>query len=92
MQNCHLPLSHLNNNLLNSFRYFFKYANNQYLTPHKEKHTFTLNFMAPFYGWSSTASSQHHFKEAVYFLPLSSQKFLKLTYHMLQLLITAYNL
>ena len=35
------------------------------------------NFMAPFYGWHSTASRlESHFKEAVYFLPLSSHKFL----------------
>ena len=35
------------------------------------------NFMAPFYGWGSTASRlQSHFKEAVYFIPISSQKFL----------------
>ena len=33
--------------------------------------------MAPFYGWGSTASRlQSHFKEVVYFLPLSSQKVL----------------
>ena len=30
MQNCHLILSHLNNNLQDSFREFFKYANNQH--------------------------------------------------------------
>ena len=30
--------------------------------------------MSPFYGWGSTASS--YYEEAVYFLPLSSQKFL----------------
>ena len=35
--------------------------------------------MAPFYGWGSTASRlQSCFKEAVYFLPLSSHKFLVL--------------
>ena len=34
--------------------------------------------MAPFYGWGSTASRLDHFEEAVYFLPLSSQKFLAL--------------
>ena len=35
------------------------------------------NFMAPFYGWSSTFSRlQCHYRETVYFLPLSSQKFL----------------
>ena len=33
--------------------------------------------MAPFYGWGSTAS-RLHFEEAVYFLPLSPQKFLVL--------------
>ena len=38
----------------------------------------TLNFMARFYGWGSTASRLSHFEEAVYFLPLSSQKFLVL--------------
>ena len=33
--------------------------------------------MAPFYGWASTASRlQSHYDEAVYFLPLSSHKFL----------------
>ena len=32
--------------------------------------------MAPFYGWGSTTSRlQSHYKEAVYFLPLSSKKF-----------------
>ena len=37
------------------------------------------NFTIPFYGWSSTASSlQSHYEEAVYFLQLSSQKFLVL--------------
>ena len=30
MQNCHLVLSHLNNNLPGTFRDFFKYANNQH--------------------------------------------------------------
>ena len=30
MQNCHLALSHLNNNLPGTFRDFFKYANNQH--------------------------------------------------------------
>ena len=35
------------------------------------------NFMVPFYGWGSTAPRlQFHFEEAVYFLPLSSLKFL----------------
>ena len=29
-QNCHLVLSHLNNNLPGTFRDFFKYANNQH--------------------------------------------------------------
>ena len=32
------------------------------------------NFVVPFYGWGSTASGESHFKEAVHFLPLSSQK------------------
>ena len=37
--------------------------------------------MAPFYGWGgSTASGLVHFEEAVYFLPLSSQIFLVLSY------------
>ena len=37
------------------------------------------NFIAPFYGWGSTASRlQSHCEEIVYFLPLSSQKFLVL--------------
>ena len=36
-------------------------------------------FMLPFYGWGSTASRlQSHYEETVYFLPLSSQKFLVL--------------
>ena len=36
-------------------------------------------FMAPFYGRGSTASRvQSHYKETVYFLPLSSQKLLVL--------------
>ena len=40
---------------------------------------FKKNFMAPFYGWGSTASRlQSHYKEAVYFLPLSFQIFLVL--------------
>ena len=35
--------------------------------------------MAPFYGWGSAALRlQSHFEGAVYFLPLSSQKFLVL--------------
>ena len=34
----------------------------------------TLNFMAPFYGWGSTASRLHsHYKEAAYFLPITSK-------------------
>ena len=32
--------------------------------------------MDPFYGWGSTASRLEPFKEAVYFIALSSQKFL----------------
>ena len=37
------------------------------------------NFAAPFYGWGSTASRlQSHYEEVVYFLPLSSQKYLVL--------------
>ena len=37
------------------------------------------NFVAPFYGWGSTSwRLYNHFEEAVYFLPLSSQKFLVL--------------
>ena len=34
------------------------------------------NFTAPFFGWGSTASSLEPLQGAVYFLPLSSQKFL----------------
>ena len=33
--------------------------------------------MAPFYGWDSIVS-RNHFEEAVYFLPLSFQKFMVL--------------
>ena len=37
------------------------------------------NYMDPFYELGSTASRlQSYFEEAVYFLPLSSQKFLAL--------------
>ena len=37
------------------------------------------NFLVPFYGWGLTAPRlQSHFEEAIYFLPLSSQKFLVL--------------
>ena len=37
------------------------------------------NFIAPFYGWGSTASMlQSHQEEIVYFLPISPQKFLVL--------------
>ena len=37
---------------------------------------FKKNFMTLFCGWSSTVSRlQSHYEEAVYFLPLSSQKF-----------------
>ena len=40
----------------------------------------TLNFMTPFDGWGSTASKlQSQYEEAVYFLPLSFQKFLLLS-------------
>ena len=40
------------------------------------------NFMAPFYGWGSTASRlQSHYEEAVYFLLLSSQKELPTELH-----------
>ena len=36
--------------------------------------------MVQFYGWGSTASRlETHYKEAVYYLQLSSQKFLVLT-------------
>ena len=36
--------------------------------------------MAPFYGWSSTASRlQSHFEEVIYFLPLTTVCFLPLT-------------
>ena len=42
--------------------------------------TKTLKNMAHFYGWGSTASRlQSLFEEAVYFLPLSSQKFQNIT-------------
>ena len=35
--------------------------------------------MAPFYGWGDQLpQGQSHFDEAIYFLPLSSQKFLVL--------------
>ena len=35
--------------------------------------------MVPFYGWNSTFSRpQRHYEEAVYFLPVGSQKFLLL--------------
>ena len=38
-----------------------------------------FNFMAPFYEWGSIASRlQSHIEEAVYFLLLSSQKFVVL--------------
>ena len=41
--------------------------------------------MAPFYGWGSTASRiQSHYEEAVYLLPLSSQKFLALIWSTLE--------
>ena len=36
------------------------------------------NFMAPFYGWVQLPQGYSHFEEAVYFLPLSSQKSLVL--------------
>ena len=35
-QNCHLLLSHLNNNLPDTFRNFFKYANNQHQQHRRE--------------------------------------------------------
>ena len=39
--------------------------------------TLTLNFMAPLYGWASAVSRlQRHYKETVYFLPLSPQEVL----------------
>ena len=39
----------------------------------------SFTFMAPFYGWGSTSSRQQsHYEETVYFLSLSSQKFLVL--------------
>ena len=34
--------------------------------------------MAPFYGWVQLPPGESHFEEVVYFLPLSSQKFLVL--------------
>ena len=40
---------------------------------------FKIYFMAPFYGWGSTASRlQSHFEEAVYFLSPSAQEVLVL--------------
>ena len=39
-----------------------------------------LSFMAPFYRWGSTASRLQSHDETVYFLPISSQKFLVLIY------------
>ena len=36
------------------------------------------NFMAPFYGWALTDQGKSHFEEALYFLPLTPQKFLVL--------------
>ena len=40
---------------------------------------FLKKLYGPFYGWGSTASRlQSHFEQAVYFFPLSSQKFLVL--------------
>ena len=42
--------------------------------------TKTLKNMAHIYGWgSNTSRLQSHFKEVVYFLPLSSQKFQNIT-------------
>ena len=42
-------------------------------------HTLKENFMASFHEWGSTASGlQSHYEESVYFLLLSSQKFLVL--------------
>ena len=35
MQNCHLALSHLNNDLQDTFRESLKYANNDHSTPQK---------------------------------------------------------
>ena len=44
-----------------------------------------INFMAAFYGWGSTASRLHSlYEEVVYFLPLSSQKFLVLIWSTLE--------
>ena len=44
-----------------------------------------INFMDPFYGWGSTASKLHGlYEEVVYFLPLSSQKFLVLIWSTLE--------
>ena len=46
---------------------------------------FKKNFMASFYGWGSIASRlQSHYGEVVYFLPLSSQKFLVLIWSILE--------
>ena len=54
--------------------YFFDNHKHNITTIKKKK----KNFMIAFYGWGSTASGYSHFEEAVYFLPLSSQKFLVL--------------
>ena len=44
-----------------------------------------FNFLAFFYGWGSTASRvQNHYEEAVYFLPLSSKKFVVLIWSNLE--------
>ena len=43
------------------------------------KKSLKKNFMATFYGWGWTTSRvQSHYEQTVYFLPLSSQKFLVL--------------
>ena len=67
-------------NLKNSFHLFFR--DNDYDQEENGNMWQILKkrkkiFMAPFYIWHSTASRlQNHYEEAVYFLPLSSQKFL----------------
>ena len=50
-----------------------------HILPNTSQSQKNFNFMAPLYGWGSTASRlQSHYEEAVYFLPLISQKFLVL--------------
>ena len=49
---------------------------NRDLVQKKNKKKIRKNFMAPFYGWGSTASRvENHCEKEVYFLQPSSQKF-----------------